>query len=67
MLIKVSHPHPIMPSEITPEAVYDGRRRLSIADGPCHGKRSPRRLGLLAFRLPWAGVLFRAEAVRRAD
>jgi methionine sulfoxide reductase catalytic subunit len=33
MLIKVSHPHPIKPSEITPEAVYDGRRRFLLQIG----------------------------------
>jgi sulfoxide reductase catalytic subunit YedY len=33
MLIKVSDPHPIKPSEITPEAVYDGRRRFLLQMG----------------------------------
>jgi methionine sulfoxide reductase catalytic subunit len=33
MLIKVSHPHPIKPSEITPEAIYDGRRRFLLQMG----------------------------------
>jgi sulfoxide reductase catalytic subunit YedY len=28
MLIKPSHPHPVQPSEITPESVYLGRRRF---------------------------------------
>jgi sulfoxide reductase catalytic subunit YedY len=33
MLIKVSHPYPIEPSEITPETVYDGRRRFLVQMG----------------------------------
>jgi sulfoxide reductase catalytic subunit YedY len=33
MLIKVSHPHQIKPSEITPEAVYGGRRRFLLQMG----------------------------------
>jgi methionine sulfoxide reductase catalytic subunit len=33
MLIKLSHPHPIQPSEITPEAVYTGRRRFLLQMG----------------------------------
>jgi sulfoxide reductase catalytic subunit YedY len=33
MLIKVSPPHPIKPSEITPEAVYVGRRRFLLQMG----------------------------------
>jgi len=33
MLIKISHPHPIRPSEITPEAVYGGRRRFLLQMG----------------------------------
>ena len=28
MLIRVAHPHPVRPTEITPEAVYLGRRRF---------------------------------------
>jgi sulfoxide reductase catalytic subunit YedY len=33
MLIKVSHPHPIQPSEITPETVYESRRRFLMQMG----------------------------------
>ncbi len=33
MLIKTAHPHPIRPSEITPEAVYHGRRRFLLQMG----------------------------------
>lgn len=33
MLIKVSHPHPIKPSEITPVAAYHGRRRFLLQMG----------------------------------
>lgn len=33
MLIKVSHPNPIWPSQITPEAVYGGRRRFLLQMG----------------------------------
>jgi sulfoxide reductase catalytic subunit YedY len=33
MLIKVSHPHPIKPSEITPEGAYTGRRRFLVQMG----------------------------------
>jgi hypothetical protein len=33
MLIKVSHPYPIRPSEITPEAMYKGRRQFLLQMG----------------------------------
>ena len=33
MLIQVTHPHPLKPSEITPETVYDGRRRFLVQMG----------------------------------
>jgi methionine sulfoxide reductase catalytic subunit len=33
MLIRVSHPYPIRPSEITPEAIYNGRRRFLLQMG----------------------------------
>ncbi len=33
MLIQIAHPHPIKPSEITPETVYEGRRRFLVQLG----------------------------------
>jgi glutaminase len=33
MLIQVTHPYPIKPSEITPGTVYDGRRRFLVQMG----------------------------------
>jgi sulfoxide reductase catalytic subunit YedY len=33
MLIKVTHPHPIKPSEITPEPIYNDRRRFLLRMG----------------------------------
>ncbi len=67
MLIKIAHPHPIRPSEITPETVYDGRRRFLVQMGLVTASAALAGCGAPASDVAATGDLASLKVTKRSE